>query len=234
MISVKQFRYGTDNLGYLILGRQAAVAVDGGLPERMLLYLAERGLKLKWVINTHSHHDHTRGNRSLLDNSTAEFLGYRELQNRSVLPLEEEEILIIPTPGHTDDSLCFYAAGALLTGDTLFNGTIGNCFSGEVRSFYDSLRRLIAFPADTLVLAGHDYVQMAMDFLLALDEGEEANVRRYLSLYQPGEVRSRLEDELAVNPYLRFDDPWLAKVLAQRGLDTHDSWQRWLSLMSID
>ena len=60
-----QFRYDSDNLGYLIHDGKEAVAIDPGDPAFVLDYIREEGLHLKEIRNTHSHFDHTSGNRIL-------------------------------------------------------------------------------------------------------------------------------------------------------------------------
>lgn len=234
MPKIKQFRYGTDNLGYLIYDDNVAMAVDGGAAREILAFLAASGRKLRWVANTHNHHDHTLGNAALLRETEARLLTFPEVVTGESMPrIAGEDIQVFPTPGHSEDSLSFYFPGVVLTGDTLFNGTVGNCFTGDLRSFYESIRKLMALPPDTVVHAGHDYVRLAMDFLGHLDpEGSEVDY--YMAKYDPGHVHSCLRDELAVNPYLRLDDPRIKFLLEGRGLAAGDSWQRWLSLMSIE
>ena len=67
---------------------------------------------------------------------------------------------VIATPGHSPGSVCFYdaAEGVLLSGDTLFNGTIGR--SDLPGGDYDALirsvtERLMGLPGETTVLPGH-------------------------------------------------------------------------------
>ena len=137
------------------------------------------------------------------------------------------------TPGHSIDSVCFHAGRYLLSGDTLFNGTIGNCFSGNLRAFYESIGRLMALPEDTVVFPGHDYVELAIAFARHL-EPENRDVDAYMSNYEPDCVRSLLRDEFKVNPYMRFNDPKLIEILKKRGLPVDTEWERWQSLMAIE
>jgi hydroxyacylglutathione hydrolase len=69
------------------------------------------------------------------------------------------EIKVIHTPGHSAGSVCFYleAEKLLISGDTLFRGTIGhiNFPSSRPDLMWDSLKRLAALPADTKVFPGH-------------------------------------------------------------------------------
>ena len=44
MLKVKQFRYGADNLGYLVYGAESAMAVDGGAADEILAFLGEHQL----------------------------------------------------------------------------------------------------------------------------------------------------------------------------------------------
>lgn len=233
MIQVKQFHYGTDNLGYLVFDDRFALAVDGGDAGAIQVFLTARKLKLLWVSNTHAHPDHTCGNETLIRKTGARLIGYPEVIKPGIFQLGARDIQVIPTPGHSMDSVCFYFANILLTGDTLFNGTVGNCFTGDLRGFYESVRRIMELPSDTIIYAGHDYVKMAMEFLRWLDPEERA-VDSFLRKYDPGHVYSYLKDELVINPYLRFDDPRIIALLQKRGLETGDSWQRWLSIMSIE
>lgn len=232
-LHVEQFRYGHDNLGYLVFGRSEAMAVDGGAWQEILGFAGRLGLKLLYVTHTHLHHDHVEGNDRLLEKSGARLLGFQELQDGSVIVLDGEPVRVYRTPGHSIDSVCFHAGRCLLTGDTLFTGTIGNCFSGNLRAFYESVRRLMALPGDTVIFPGHDYTEMAVSFARHLEPGNP-ELDAYISRYEPGCVRSLLRDELNVNPYLRFNDPNIISILEERGLPVESEWERWQSLMAIE
>ena len=233
MLKVEQFRYATDNLGYLVFGKKKALAVDGGAVDEILTFLEDRELELVFIANTHAHFDHLLGNDDLARYSRAGILGGDDLRKSGELVLEGETIRVYPTPGHTDDALCFHAGLFLLSGDTLFNGTVGNCFSGNLRSFYLSVKKLMALPPQTLVLAGHDYLRDAVAFAKRLEPGNR-DIDAYLERYEPAFVCSRMEDELRVNPYLRFNDERIVAVLKERGLPAETELDRWESLMSIE
>jgi hydroxyacylglutathione hydrolase len=242
MIEVKQFRYGADNFGYLVQAAGDCLAIDGGAADAMLSSVAERHLSLLYVANTHSHADHTCGNRALLAGSRARLLSRAELLGISPVGFYEEAppvylggeaIRIIATPGHTEDSLCFYTGQALIGGDTLFNGTIGNCFSGDIEAFYCSVRKLMALPDETVVYAGHDYVRDSLSFARHL-EPENPAIDDFLKRYDPGHVFSTIAGEKQINPYFRFNEPSIVRLLAGRGLPVKTEWERWQSLMSIE
>jgi hydroxyacylglutathione hydrolase len=233
MLKVKQFRYGADNLGYLVYSADSALAVDGGATDAILSFLATHRLSLLFVANTHAHLDHTSGNGILLSGSRARLLTGQDLADGRLIELDGEKIRIIHTPGHTADSLCFYTGKALIAGDTLFNGTIGNCFSGDLSAFLHSIRKLMALPDQTVVYAGHDYVRDSLAFAKRL-EPENKAIDEFLSHYDPRHVFSTLAQERQINPYFRFNEPGIVELLSSLNLPRATEWERWQSLMGIE
>ncbi|MBU0544935.1 MAG: MBL fold metallo-hydrolase [Proteobacteria bacterium] len=231
-MNIKQFRYSSDNLGYLLYAERSAIAIDGGAVDQIFSFAKQNDLKIEYVTNTHSHPDHTMGLKSLLGKSGAVYLDHNTLPAKGFIELAGEKIDIYHTPGHTDDSVTFHAGNFLVTGDTLFNGTVGNCFSGDLFAFYNSIKMLISFPKDTLVYAGHDYVEYSMAFA-RLVEPDNGDINFFLKKYNPEHVSSTLEDELKVNPYLRFNAPEMISVLKVKGLPVSTGFERWESLMGI-
>ena len=233
MLKVKQFRYCADNLGYLVYGTESGMAVDGGAADGILAFLAEHQLTLKYVANTHDHQDHTSGNDALLAATNARLLSCADLPDGGQIVLNKGTIRIIHTPGHTEESRSFHIDKVLLAGDTLFNGTIGNCFSGNLAGFYHSIRKLMELPDETVVYAGHDYVKASMAFAKRLEPGNRA-VGPFLRGYNPKHVFSTLAEERKINPYLRFNEPAIVTLLAKLRLPREMEYERWHSLMSIE
>lgn len=233
-MQIRQFRYGIDNLGYLVYEKTDAMAIDGGAVEAMLSFVRAHGLSLKYIVNTHGHTDHTCGNRQLARGSDAALIGMAQLAEMTKIDLAGSSLRILPTPGHTRDSVCLQVEKALITGDTLFNGTVGNCFSGDLRAFYRSIKTLMAFPPETVIYAGHDYVRESMAFAATLaGNPTRKRIDAFLQSYDPARVRSTLAQELAVNPYLRFDTDEIRLVLERQGLPVETEYQRWCSIMSL-
>ena len=233
MLKVKQFRYGADNLGYLVYGTESAIAIDGGAADEIAAFLAEHQLPLKYVANTHDHQDHTSGNTALLSATHARLLTGAELPDGREILLDGGRVRVIHTPGHTVDSRCFHTGRALIAGDTLFNGTIGNCFSGDLEGFYHSIRKLMELPDETVVYAGHDYVKSSLAFARRL-EPENRAIGAFLRRYDPKHVFSTLAEEKKINPYLRFNEPGFIRLLAKLRLPRETEGERWQSLMSIE
>jgi len=233
MLRVKQFRYNLDNLSYLIYGESHALAIDGGAFKEIITFIQSQKLNLLFVANTHKHPDHTSGNRALLDQSNARLLQDEEIINMGGIGLEGQTINVYRTPGHTDDSICFHVDSILIAGDTLFNGTIGNCFSGNLKNFYQSIKTIMTLSVNTIIYAGHDYVHDAMNFARKL-EPDNKYIDVYMNNYRSEHIFSTLMDEMEVNPYLRFNEKSIIGLLKKNGLPCHTEWERWQSLMSIE
>ncbi len=234
ILNIAQFHYGTDNFAYLIYGKKEALAVDGGAWQEILSFLKQRNLTLKLVTNTHSHYDHTPGNDFLLRETAAHFIHPADFQDNQQMIIDGDAIRVYLTPGHTGDSVCFHAGKFLVTGDTLFNGTIGNCFSGNMNKFFLSIKRLMTLPDETVIYAGHDYVLNSLAFARYL-EPDNRDLDIFRKCYNAqNTVCSTLAQERKINPYLRFNEETLINILRKKDLPHASEWERWNSLMSIE
>jgi glyoxylase-like metal-dependent hydrolase (beta-lactamase superfamily II) len=148
-----------------------AVLVDPRA-DRITEYLAdleERGLRLRFVIETHTHADHLSGAAELRARTGAELLvseratsevATRRLRDDDRLSLGRNEIRVLASPGHTDDSVSLLVEGALLTGDALLIGGAGRTDfqNGSPEALYETLhRRFAALPGELTVYPAHDY-----------------------------------------------------------------------------
>ncbi len=231
-MKIKQFRYSFDNLGYLIYTQREAIAIDGGAVEQIQTFIKNNGLILKYATNTHSHADHTSGTSALVKKMNAKYQDHNTIAKTGKIFLEDQEIKVLHTPGHTSDSVSFYTGSCLIAGDTLFNGTVGNCFSGEPDRFLESIKLLLSYPDDTILYSGHDYV-MASIAVARQFEPHNPDLDRYLKNYDPDHVRSTLADELKINPYLRFNRKSIIAILERKGLPVDTEDQRWSSVMTL-
>ena len=233
MLNVEQFRYGSDNFAYIIRGKTQAMAIDGGAWQEILAFLETNNLILKFVTNTHQHYDHTPGNEQLLKKTKSKLLNSSILADNEKIIIDGEAVLVYRTPGHTSDSICFYTNDSLITGDTLFNGTVGNCFSGDQKSFYSSIKRLMTLPNETKIYAGHDYIRDSLTFAKHL-EPDNKDIERFRNSYNYDHVYSTIADERRINPYLRFNEQTIVNILKGNNLPCATEWERWESLMSIE
>jgi glyoxylase-like metal-dependent hydrolase (beta-lactamase superfamily II) len=153
-----------------IEAREAAL-VDPRV-DRVGEYLAdleERGLRLRFVIETHTHADHLSGAAELRARTGAEVLisaqaksdvATRRLRDGERVGLGRGEIEVLASPGHTDDSVSLRVGDALLTGDALLIGGAGRTDfqNGSPEALYETLhQRFAALPNELTVYPGHDY-----------------------------------------------------------------------------
>ncbi|NDD58943.1 MAG: MBL fold metallo-hydrolase [Chlamydiae bacterium] len=81
------------------------------------------------------------------------------LQGGEVFVLSDISVEIFHTPGHSPGGICLYfpAEGVLISGDTLFKGSLGriDLATSEPERMWDSLAHLSRLPLDTKVYPGH-------------------------------------------------------------------------------
>ena len=232
-MKIQQFKYNSDNLGYLVYSDVAGIAIDGGATKDILEFARNNQIQISIVTNTHTHADHTLGNSALIERTDALFVDCTTLVHGQVLDLKDGTGLeVLKTPGHTMDSLCFKGDGFIVTGDTLFNGTVGNCFSGDLKAFYTSLKLLMDLPGNTLVYSGHDYVRESLTYARIIEPGNPGT-DIYEAAYNPEHVVSCIEDECKVNPYLRFNAPSMIAILEEKKLPADNEFDRFSSIMEV-
>ncbi|MFD4717729.1 MBL fold metallo-hydrolase [Streptomyces sp. NPDC087659] len=168
-----------------------AVVVDPGpLDEAHLRNVVataeEAGKRIALTLLTHGHPDHAAGAGRLAELTGTKVraldpalrLGDEGLAAGDVIRTGGLELRVVPTPGHTADSLCFHlpADRAVLTGDTILGRgtTVVAHPDGRLGDYLDSLRRLRSLTVDDgvhTVLPGHGPVledaQGAVEFYLA-------------------------------------------------------------------
>ncbi len=166
-----QIRTGGDrNFGYFIGDedtRKSAVIDPSYSPEKFIEKAFENDMEIKYIINTHSHGDHTEGSYMLKEKTSAEIVMHKSalikhdisVEDGDIIKLGKIELKIIHTPGHTPDSICILAEDKLMTGDTLFVGKVGGTSTDEsARIEFDSLFNKIMKLSDNIeVYPGHDY-----------------------------------------------------------------------------
>jgi hydroxyacylglutathione hydrolase len=232
-MNLRQFRCGSDgNLAYLVYSGTEAAAIDGGAVGDILDFVKDLKLTLRYVLNTHEHHDHIPGNASLLKESSAEFIKPQKLVNMKTLQLGNEKLEVFAVPGHTADSILFSFDDCLITGDTLFNGTVGNCYTQDYTTYFKSLEKVISFPPETRIFAGHDLVDYALEVAEKIDPDNNA-ISDYRAGYAPDFVVSTLGQELSVNPFIRFNDSSLDPYLEGLGMPLSTPFEKWRAMMSV-
>lgn len=146
-----------------------AVIIDPSWDLDLVIETLERNaLKVKYVINTHHHFDHTIGNDAIVKYTKSKILQHESstlkndmrLTNGEKIKFGNSELTVMHTPGHSKDSICLVGDGKIFSGDALFVGNCGRVDlpGGSVIELYHSLFDIIYKLDDDLMLyPGHNY-----------------------------------------------------------------------------
>jgi sulfur dioxygenase len=152
--------------------RTRRAAVVDALKEntgRYIAVAAYHGLKIDYVIDTHTHADHRSGIWDLAELTDAKVVMERyapaphvdvHVSQGDILEVGDLRLKILFTPGHTPDGISIYVDGRVLTGDTLLIGGTGRAdfAGGDPGRQYDSVTgQLFTLPDETQVFPAHDY-----------------------------------------------------------------------------
>jgi glyoxylase-like metal-dependent hydrolase (beta-lactamase superfamily II) len=157
--------------------------------QEVAAFVRDAGLSVEWILETHAHADHLSAAPFLkreLGGRIAIGEGIRKVQTtfKGLLNLEPAfatdgtqfdhlfsngetfrigtlEGRVIPTPGHTNDSVTYLIGDAAFVGDSLFmpDGGTARCDfpGGDAHVLYQSIQTLYALPPGTRVFVCHDY-----------------------------------------------------------------------------
>jgi glyoxylase-like metal-dependent hydrolase (beta-lactamase superfamily II)/rhodanese-related sulfurtransferase len=175
-------RTGKGCLSYVVASKQDALVIDASLPTQVYRGLAaQRGFRIRYVLDTHVHADHLSRSLSLAQEAGATLLlppqdrvrfPFRPIAQGDTLILGAARLTALASPGHTLESTSYLVNGAaLFTGDTLFLSGVGrpdlHAVAGEAqeraRRLYHTLKQLLALGPETLVLPGHASEPVAFD-----------------------------------------------------------------------
>ena len=163
-----------------------AVIVDPGEePDRLLRAAEELGVEIEAILVTHCHFDHIGAVAPVARATGAEVFcpvieqpvladvmswvppGFGPFESYEAehtvaggerLSLAGIDIDVVFTPGHSPGHVTYAASGLLLSGDVLFEGSVGRVDlpGGDWATLERSIETLLkTFPADTVVYPGH-------------------------------------------------------------------------------
>ena len=159
------------NFSYIIEDESTheAIVIDPSWDlEKITSIIEEQNLIPKYIVNTHWHDDHTRGNDELAKKLSVKIVQHEEstlqndmtVKNGDSIKFGCSELVVYHTPGHSKDSICLVGDGKIFSGDTLFVGNCGRIDlpGGSANELYHSLFDVLHSLDDNLVLyPGHDY-----------------------------------------------------------------------------
>jgi glyoxylase-like metal-dependent hydrolase (beta-lactamase superfamily II)/rhodanese-related sulfurtransferase len=149
----------------------AAVLIDPemSLIDRYQALAARDGLRIRHLVDTHTHADHFSATREVARRlevpismhrlSPAPFVDLR-LDDGEMLVVGNLRLQVLHTPGHTQDSMCLRVEDRVFTGDTLLIGATGRTDlpTGNPEALYDSLfNRLLRLDSELKVHPAHEY-----------------------------------------------------------------------------
>ncbi len=166
---------------------EGLIVDPGDEAENILSEIENSKLSIKYIVNTHGHYDHIGANQELKSKLGAEILVHeadgcllenpmlnlsflkpaisnvqhtpdRLLKEGDVITVGVISLEVIHTPGHTRGSICLLGDQFILTGDTLFQGSIGR--TDLPGGSYDAIiasvnEKLQSLPENIKVFPGH-------------------------------------------------------------------------------
>ncbi len=179
--------YGYSANCYLISSGNEAAVVDPSCESRVIVSaINARGLTLKYILLTHGHFDHIHSLDDLKNYSGAEVCIHKNdaemltsahkslyvsfegrditfdpadklLEDGEELNLGGEIIKVIHTPGHTKGSVVYLVGNDLLTGDTLFDMSVGRWDfpGGDATELLHSIKKIYSHHIECNIFPGH-------------------------------------------------------------------------------
>jgi glyoxylase-like metal-dependent hydrolase (beta-lactamase superfamily II)/rhodanese-related sulfurtransferase len=199
----------------------AAAVIDPevGQIDRYLALAGRDGLRIRFVIDTHTHADHFSGTRQLARQLDVPLVMHRASPAPIVdMRVDDGEMVmvgklrprVLHTPGHTSDSMCLLAEDRLFSGDTLLIGATGRTElpSGDPEALYDSLfnhvlrldQALQVYPAHEYKGRSHSTIGQEVaenPRLLRQDRPAFVDMMRSLNLTMPTHITEALRTNMS-------------------------------------
>jgi len=179
---VKMFTVGMIGTNCFLVGdtqTEEAIVIDPGFDsaseaKNILKEIQRNGFRVKFIINTHGHPDHTSGNKIMKEATGAPILIHeydapllqnpladKTLHEGDIIELGDIKLRVLHTPGHSNGSIALLGADVIFSGDTLFAGSIGryDLPGGSLDEIMSSIRnKLLILPDHVKVYPGHGEV----------------------------------------------------------------------------
>jgi hydroxyacylglutathione hydrolase len=236
-VEIHQFPCLSDNYGVLVRDGESGqvAAIDAPSAAAVEAALQSKGWRLTHILTTHHHADHTDGNLALKASHHCTIIGPRaeagkipgidrQVGEGDSFRLGSVEIRVLDTPGHTLGHISYWLPeiGVAFVGDTLFALGCGRVIEGTMEMMWNSLAKLMRLPPSTAIYVGHEYTAANARFALTIEPENaalQARSREIDVLRAAGKptLPTRLDLELATNPFLRVTSPAILQRLAMPG-----------------
>lgn len=158
-----------------LLGNDEVAVLDPGpaIPAHIDAILAAAGDRIRWIVCTHTHPDHSPAWQAVAEATGAEVIGAlpaddmfqddtfspgREVRHDDVLATGEFTLRAVHTPGHVSNHFCFFLEEEqmLFAGDHIMNGSTVVIIppSGDMKAYIESLQLLLHYPLK-FIAPGH-------------------------------------------------------------------------------
>ena len=238
-LEVVQLPARSDNFAVLLHDpvTRATAAIDAPEADPIIQALTERGWLLDHIFVTHKHLDHIEGIPALKAAYSCAVTGPAEsaaetgMYDRTVADDDSfhwggTEFRVMATPGHTLDHISYWLPDQELVfvADTVFALGCGRVIEGTHEMMWRSIDRLRQLPDETVLYCGHEYTLSNAKFAVTVDpENEELRARfgEVQQLRDAGRptLPTTVGRERATNPFLRADEPAVARAVGLDGAD---------------
>ena len=161
-----------------LLGNEEVAVLDPGpaIPAHIDAILETAGDRIRWIVCTHTHPDHSPAWQAIAAATGAEVIGAspaddmfqddtfapgRELRHDDMLVTPEFSLRAVHTPGHVSNHFCFFLEEEqmLFAGDHIMNGSTVVIVppSGDMKAYIESLQLLLRYPLK-FIAPGHGEV----------------------------------------------------------------------------
>ena len=161
-----------------LLGNEEVAVLDPGpaIPAHIDAILGAAGDRIRWIVCTHTHPDHSPAWRAIAEATGAEVIGAlpaddmfqddtfaptREIRHDDVLVTPEFSLRAVHTPGHVSNHFCYFMEQEqmLFAGDHIMNGSTVVIVppSGDMKAYIESLQLLLRYPLK-FIAPGHGEV----------------------------------------------------------------------------
>jgi glyoxylase-like metal-dependent hydrolase (beta-lactamase superfamily II) len=186
---IKKFVVGPlENNCFIVIeeaSKECFITDPGDEPDRIMDFINENKLKVKYLICTHAHFDHVGAVPELKKETGARIVIHKDdlpiyessqehasMWGFEIDPMPRPDMFvadgdsvdignlrfeILHTPGHSPGGICIFGEGVVITGDTLFAGSVGRTDlpGGDILKLKASFKRLMSMSDGIKVLPGH-------------------------------------------------------------------------------